>query len=229
MYRAKCARSTQRSSQADKVTRPRRHYQEQDLTPSSSPPGRSVISTSVICHWSFPVERHQSWSLTLCAACHPSARSLWDARASAHDNATTRCHCRAEQEYSGGDGGPLCFHTRFRSHVSHYHGIIYIPGAGYAADAGQVTGRAGSVLFKSLYHDASLFGLQKSVVISYQYIFDLRNVKDSNINATSDFCEIVREKSDFREHLNRRKTIFRRNRIDARILALRFQRPLVVP
>lgn len=36
------------------------------------------------------------------------------------------------------------------------------------------------------------------------------------------------EKSDFREHLNRTKTIFRRNRIDA-LCAVRFQRPLVVP
>jgi len=39
---------------------------------------------------------------------------------------------------------------------------------------------------------------------------------------------MVREKSDFRERLNRTKTIFRRNRIDA-LCAVRFQRPLVVP
>jgi len=63
-------------------------HQEQDLTPS---PGRSVISATVICHWSFPTERHQSWSFNIVRGV-PSARSFWEARARAHDNATTCCH-----------------------------------------------------------------------------------------------------------------------------------------
>lgn len=46
----------------------------------------------------------------------------------------------------GDSGGPLCFHTRFRSHVSHYYGLIYIfiPGIylvkGYAVDTNRLCG-----------------------------------------------------------------------------------------
>jgi len=67
-----------RSGQGDKTAAVAAVLQDQDLTlsSSSSPAGHSVISATVICHWSFPAERHQSSSLTLCAACHPSTRSF---------------------------------------------------------------------------------------------------------------------------------------------------------
>lgn len=176
-----------------------RYYiqQEQDPTPSPAP-GHSVISATVICHWSFPTERHQSWSLTLCAACHPSAtRSfvLGSARASTIMRRHVVIMCsvfvyvylrsqwRHGQTKNSGDGGPgLCFHTRFRSHVSHYHGgiipiYLYIPGAVYAV---QVTGCARwSILYIQIVLArlrALVFGLQKSDVSVAKRLFQYRRI-----------------------------------------------------